>query len=281
MIKEDYENKLKEFNDFDERELIQKFCLSKLSELFGQDFRLPDSLNTYFKISLSTNNISISFRDQEIDFYNYIELKVDKKNESFDYIIKDYALSNVSSEYIELVYNYISLLTIFLNKINYNFIIDLLDKKLLLKKQSKSLEKELVDLENEYFTYKYNKEINNINTILKPLTEEQIFNYIKEVKNNNMFNFVIKFIKKDKINFKNTIFLYESNIFYIDHKKVSKTIFIDNLRKAFTFDNKIANKLDIIYDKLKLDNNNKDSFDIGVFHQNIIPLIIKEKSEKF
>ena len=99
---------------------------------------------------------------------------------------------------------------------------------------------------------------------------------------------VTKNIEKDNISFNNTVFSFEYNAFTIDYKKVKKDVFMEHLKKAFSFEKEVINTTKFLYDKLKLEQNknkNKNlfgsSFDINYIHDKILPLIIKEKSEIF
>lgn len=282
-IKKDYENKAKEVEGFNEDKLTQSYCQIKLKQLLDCDITLPESFQPYFKISTSTNNISTIFRDHNFEFYCNIEIRINKKNKSIKYSIKDYSLNNIEHKDIHIMYIYNELMNTYLKKINYDFFIDLFNKKSSLKKEKNKLNKELSILESKYFYEKNKKEIQNINMLLKPLSEQDINEFVEEVKKGHNFNLVTKSLEENKIIFKNTIFSFENNTFNIDYMKVKKEIFIEHLKEAFSFEKEIVNQTKFLFDKLKLKNNNQlfYSFDISYIHDKILPLIIKEKSDIF
>tara|TARA_Y100001960_G_C14784121_1_gene889991 strand:+ start:15794 stop:16663 length:870 start_codon:yes stop_codon:yes gene_type:complete len=287
-IVENYENKLKEIENFEERDLLQNYCFSKLKEILGDDISLPETFQSYFKISISTNNLSIRFSDREFNFYSNVEVKINKKNKDLEYSIKEYSINNIDSQNINILYSYNKLIAKFLDNMQYDFFIDLFNKQTSLKKEQKKLNSELSTLEDQFFYEKYKKEIQNINVVLKPLSKEELQEFFTEAKKGNQFNLVTKNIEKDNISFNNTIFSFEYNTFTIDYKKVKKDVFMEHLKKAFSFESEVINTTKFLYDKLKLERNknkNKNlfgsSFDINYIHDKILPLIIKEKSDIF
>ena len=157
-IVENYENKLKEVENFEERDLLQNYCFSKLKDILGDDISLPETFQSYFKISISTNNFSIRFSDREFNFYSNIEVKINKKNKNIEYSIKEHSINNIDSKHINILYCYNQLVTNFIHNMQYDFFIDLFNKQTYLKKQQKKLNSELSILEDQFFYEKYKKE---------------------------------------------------------------------------------------------------------------------------
>ena len=123
-IVENYENKLKEIENFEERDLLQNYCFSKLKEILGDDISLPETFQSYFKISISTNNLSIRFSDREFNFYSNVEVKINKKNKDLEYSIKEYSINNIDSQNINILYSYNKLIAKFLDNMQYDFFIE-------------------------------------------------------------------------------------------------------------------------------------------------------------